>query len=183
VHPTDNSYMNQGVAPLLVELYLERAHIVGTCRDVQERRRLIDVLNHQDEILLLHDVRVSLGSGVTKEYEEIQVQKRSILAAVPRETQEQNRRRTVLTNIAGRQETKQISLGLLIPPLAIEGAAHISGGAGATSLKSFSKFFPLTHATLSMAGNADRELDVVIVSRDQVMAMTELAASKMAQAI
>src|SRR4051794_4156189 len=100
--------MNQEIAPLLVELYLERAHIVGICRDVQERRRLIDVLNHQDDTILLHDARVSLGSGVTKEYEEIQVQKHSILVAVPRETSEQNRRRAVLTNIAGRQETRQI---------------------------------------------------------------------------
>jgi len=175
--------MNQDASPLLVELYLERAHISGACHDVQERRRLIDVLNHQDETIELHDVQVSLGSGVARHYEEMHVAKSSILAAVPRETQEQSRRRAVLTNIAGKQETRQMSLALLLPPIAVEGAAHMPVGAGAKSIKSFSKFFSLTGATLAMTGNADRELDVVIVCRDHVLAMSELSAPKLAQAI
>jgi hypothetical protein len=183
VYQTDNSYMNKDTAPLLVELYLERAHIFGACRDVQERRRLIDVLNHQDETLALQDVQLSLGSGPAKHYEEMHVLKSSILAAVPRETQEQSRRRAVLTNIAGKQETRQMSLALLLPPIAVEGAAHMPVGAGVTSIKSFTKFFPLTDATLSMAGNADRELDVIIVSRDRVLAVSELPLPKLAQAI
>jgi hypothetical protein len=175
--------MNQELAPLLVELYLERAHILGTCRDVQERRRLIDVLNHQDETIAIQDAQVSLGGDVTKHYEEIHVQKSAILAAVPRETDEQNRRRAVLTNMMGKQETRQKALALLLPPLAVEGQAHVAGGAGALSIKMFSKFFSLTGATLSMAGNADRALSVVVVSRDHVLAMSELPAPKLAQAI
>ena len=51
------------------------------------------------------------------------------------------------------------------------------------SIKTFSKFISLTGATLSMAGNADRELDVLIVSRDHVMAMSEMPAPQLAQAI
>ena len=180
----DNSYMNNEVAPLLVELYLERAHIVGVCRGVQERRRLIDVLNHQDEMIELEDARVSLGSGATKQYDSILVNKASILAAVPRETQKQSHRRALMTNVMGKQETRQMSLALILPPLAVEGQAHISGGAGAMqSIKIFSKFFSLTSARLSMAGNADRELDVILVSRDRVVAMSELAPPKLAQAI
>ena len=175
--------MNQDVAPLLVELYLERAHILGVCRQVQERRRLIDVLNHQDDTIEIDNARVSLGSGVSKQYETILIQKSAILAAVPRETEEQNRRRAVLTNMMGKQETRQKSLALLLPPLAVEGQAHVAGGAGALSIKMFSKFFSLTGATLSMSGNADRELGVIIVSRDHVMAMSELPAPRLAQAI
>jgi hypothetical protein len=175
--------MNQEPAPLLVELYLERAHIIGVCRQVQERRRLIDVLNHQDDTIEIEEARVSLGSGVSKQYETIQIQKSAILAAVPRETEEQNRRRAVLTNMMGRQETRQKSLALILPPLAIEGQAHVAGGAGALSVKIFTKFFPLTAATLSMAGNADRQLGVIIVSRDHVLGMSELPVPKLAQAI
>jgi len=183
VHPADNSFMNQQIAPLLVELYLERAHIVGICREVQERRRLIDVLNHQGETLELEDARVSLGNGVTKEFETLNVQKSSILAAIPRETDQQSRRRAIMTNVAGKQETRQMSLTLVLPPLSVEGVAHVPPGAGATSIKAFTKFFSLTGATLSMAGNADRELEVIFVSRDQVMALSEAAAPKVAQAI
>src|SRR5262245_33588666 len=123
--------MNEELAPLLVELYLERAHIVGACRDVQERRRLIDVLNHQDDMIELEDARVSLGNGVTKEFETMLVSKASILAAVPRETREQSHRRAVMTNVMGKQETRQISLAVVLPPLAVEGMAHVAGGAGA----------------------------------------------------
>src|SRR5438270_6659990 len=106
--------MNQEMAPLLVELYLERAHVVGVCRDVQERRRLIDVLNHQDDMIEIEDARVSLGSGATKQYETLRVLKSAVLAAVPRETEEQSRRRAVMTNVMGKQETRRLSLVLIL---------------------------------------------------------------------
>jgi hypothetical protein len=175
--------MTQDIAPLLVELYLERAHITGVCREVQERRRLIDVLNHQDEMIEIENARVSLGSGVTKQYECLHILKTSILAAVPHETQEQSRRRAVMTNVMGKQETRQLSLALVLPPLAVDGHAHTSAGAGALSIKAFARFISLTGATLSMAGNPDRELGVIIVSRDHVVAMSELPAPKLAQAL
>jgi hypothetical protein len=176
--------MNQDNPPLLVELFLERAHITGVCRNVQERRRLIDVLNHVDDTLELEDARVSLATGATKHYDSILVSKSSILAAVPRETRAQSNRRAVLTNVMGRQETQQSMLAVLAPPLAVVGTAHASAGAGArNSMKVFSKFFSLTNATLSIAGNPDRELDVVVVSRDRIVAMSELPAPKLPQAV
>jgi hypothetical protein len=176
--------MNQELSPLLVEIFLERAHILGVCRQVQERRRLIDVLNGQDDMLEIEQARVSLGSSEPKNYETLSVLKSSILAAVPRETQEQNRRRAVLTNMMGRQETRQKQISLIVPPLVLDGSAHISAGAGgAMSVKTFSKFFPLTGATLAISGQANRELDVVLVSRDHIIAMSVVAAPRMAQAV
>jgi hypothetical protein len=176
--------MNQELAPLLVELYLEHAHIVGICRDVRERRRLIDVLNHQDEMLDLEDARVSLGNGVGKRYESILINKASIVVAVPRETELQSRHRAIMTSVAGKQETRQMSLALVSPPLVVEGIAHVSAGAGArNSINVFSKFFSLTGATLSLPANPDREFDVVLVSRDHVVAMSEIPAPKLAQAV
>src|SRR4051812_47139588 len=136
--------MNQDLSPLVVEIFLERAHIVGICRQVQERRRLIDVLNGQDEMIELAQARVSLGaSSEPKHYETLSVLKNAILAAVPRETVEQTRRRAVLTNMMGRQETRQKTISLIVPPMAFDGSAHMSAGAGgALSVKTFSKFFP-----------------------------------------
>src|SRR5262245_38292380 len=99
--------MNQDLGPLLVEIYLEEAQILGVCKQVQERRRLIDVLNHQDETIQLEEARVTFGNATNEphHYANLTVVKSAILAAVPRETQEQNRRRAVLTNVIGRQET------------------------------------------------------------------------------
>ena len=177
--------MNQELGPLLVEIFLERAHILGVCRQVQERRRLIDVLNGQDDMLEIGQARVSLGPNTEpKHYETLSLLKSAILAAVPRETQEQNRRRAVLTNMMGRQETRQKAISLIVPPLAFEGDAHISAGAGgALSVKTFSKFFPLTGATMSISGQPDRDLDVVLVSRDHIIAMSLLAAPRLANAV
>jgi hypothetical protein len=176
--------MNQELGPLLVAIFLERAHILGVCRQVQERRRLIDVLNGQDDMLEIEQARVSLGSSEPKNYQTLSVLKSSILAAVPRETQEQSRRRAVLTNMMGRQETRQKQISLIVPPLALDGSAHISAGAGgAMSVKMFTKFFPLTGATMSISGQADRELDVMLISRDHIIAMSVASAPRMATAV
>ena len=177
--------MNQELGPLLVEIFLERAHILGICRQVQERRRLIDVLNHQDDTLEIEQARVSLGPNTEpKHYETLSLLKSAILAAVPRETQEQNRRRAVLTNMMGRQETRQKSISLIVPPITLDGSAHISAGAGgALSVKMFTKFFPLTGSTMSIPGQADRELDIVLVSRDHIIALSMAAAPRMANAV
>src|SRR5688500_1675998 len=82
-----HSLMNQELGPLLVEVYLEGAHILGVCRQVQERKRLIDVLNHQDSILEIEQARVTFGiDGEPRIYESLSISKSAILAAVPRET-------------------------------------------------------------------------------------------------
>ena len=177
--------MNQELGPLLVELYLEGAHILGICRQVQERRRLIDVLNHQDEILEIEQARVTFSpNSQPQDYATMSIIKSAILAAVPRETQEQNRRRAVLTNMIGRKETRQKSLALIVPPLSIAGSAHVSTGAGAMqSMQVFSKFFPLTGATLYIPGQPDRALDVVLVSRDRVVGMSVMPEPRLATAI
>jgi hypothetical protein len=178
--------MNQELGPLLVELYLEDAHVLGVCRQVQERKRLIDVLNHQDSHLEIEQARVTLGlRGGARHYDSLNITKSAILVAVPRETQEQSRRRAVFTNMMGRQETARKSLALIVPPLALEGAAHIvASGAGVLrGMEAFSKYFPLTGATLFAPGVPDRELDVVIVSRDRVVGMSLLAAPRLANAV
>jgi len=175
--------VNESASPLLVELYLEGAHIAGICRQVQERLRLIDLLNHQDDMIRVENAIVTLSSGAKKHFEAIDLLKDSIIAAVPRETHRQSRRRAVLTNTMARHTTQQLSLAVFVPPLQVEGTAHITEGAGAThSFRIFSKFFSLTSATLTVAGAAPRELGVVLVNRDQVVAMGELRQQRLARA-
>src|SRR5690242_10833039 len=100
--------MNQEAESLLVELYLPDAHIFGACRQVAEHRRLLDVLNHQDSMLELDQVSVSFGKDTEpRSYETLLIAKSEILVAVPRETTQQSRRRAVITNVMGKQETIQ----------------------------------------------------------------------------
>ena len=77
-----------------------------------------------------------------------------------------------------------MELALIVPPLAISGLAHVSAGAGAMqSLAVFTKYFPLTNSRIALPGQADRELDVVIVSRDRIVAMSMAPEPKLAAAI
>lgn len=177
--------MNQELGPLLVELYIDGAHVLGVCRQVQERRRLIDVLNHPDEVLDVEEAHVTLGpDAAPRRLGSFQVQKRSILAAVPRETQEQNRRRAMLTNMMGRHQTDQKQIALVVPTLAIDGAAHIAAGAGTTrNFAGFSRFFPVTNATLTAAGTAPRQLDVVLVGRDRIVGISIAGAPRLSQPV
>ena len=80
--------------------------------------------------------------------------------------------------------TSTVTLNMIVPPLAISGLAHVSAGAGAMqSMSVFTKFFPLTSAHMSIPGQADRELDIVIVSRDRVVAMSMSPGPRLATAI
>ena len=117
----DNSYVNEDFGPLVVDIFLEGARAIGICRQVQERRRMIDVLNTQESVLELEDVAVFIaGSKQPAHYNTLAVVKHTIVAAVPRETQVQNRMRAVLTNVIGRQATARQHVSLIVPPLAIE---------------------------------------------------------------
>jgi hypothetical protein len=177
--------MNQEVGPLLVELFLEGARAVGVCRQVQERRRLIDVLNAQDTVIEMEEAAVWVaGAREPRQYPTLAIIKHNVIAAVPRETHEQNRRRAVLT-MMGKQATAQQHVALVVPPLMIEGTAHMPMGVGVTvnMTERMSKFFPVTAATLSVYSEEDRHLDVVLVSRDHVVGTSVVPVSRYASAV
>jgi hypothetical protein len=177
--------MNQEPGPLVVELYLEGARAIGICRQVQERRRLIDILNTQDAILEMEEASVLIqGAREPHQYPTLAVIKQTIIAAVPRETQDQTRLRAVFT-MMGKQATTQQHVSLVVPPLRVEGTAHLSMSAGATVnlTERMSKFFPITGATMAANHEEERQLDVILVSRDHVVGTSVLPASRYATAV
>ena len=177
--------MNQDVVPLVVELFLEGARAIGVCRQVRERRRLIDVLNTQDTVLELEQVSVSLaGWREPQQFPSLAVIKHTIVAAVPCETQDQSRRRAVLTMMS-KQATTQQQVSLMVPPLMIKGTAHMPTGAGVTvnMTERMAKFFPVTDTTLSVHNQDERRLDDVLVSRDHVIGTSILPVSRYAGAV
>ena len=178
--------MNQDIGPLVVELFLEGAQAIGVCRQVQERRRFIDILNTQDSVVELQEAAVWVaGAQEPKNFSTLAIIKHTIIAAVPRETKEQDRMRAVLTNVMGKQNTEQQTVSLIVPPLTIEGAAHMPTGAGVTVnlTERLSRFFPVTNATLSIPNLADRQMDVILVSREHVVGTSVAPVSRYASAV
>jgi hypothetical protein len=166
----------QDVGPLLVEAFLSGGALVnGLCRQVGERKRLVDVLNSQEEVVEIEAARLSLRPGYEPLlFPTISIEKRSIMAAVPRETSEQNRRRAVLTNMMGRVQTVQRVVTIIAPPYAIEGMAHVAPGIGVLrpSADIFAHFFPITDAVITIPDEGERPLPVILVNRDAIVGMT-----------
>jgi hypothetical protein len=169
--------------PLLVELYLEQARLSGITYQVEERRRLIDVLNARDEAFHLQAAKLSMVGGQKRDLETIAVEKRSIIAAIPRETVEQSRQRTLLRTVVGRRPTQPLDLTLIAPPFVVQGTAHLL--AGQASIKGrlradpdlFTRFFSVTDGRLYLPDGGTIEAPVILVNRDTLVAVSLDAAA------
>ncbi|HLF71601.1 MAG TPA: hypothetical protein VI759_05560 [Dehalococcoidia bacterium] len=171
--------MNDGPSgPLLVDLVLAGAWISGLTNRVENRRRLVDVLNGEGELLDLEEATVNYDRDRhPRSYHTLSVDKSSIVVAIPRETQEQTRRRALLTSTVGRSATVQTPVAILIPPFRIEGMAHLTPGSGKVrpDPSVFSRFFPLTIARIELEDGSFHEASVALVNRDAIVAMSLLS--------
>jgi hypothetical protein len=174
--PADYDSVNQNQPALLVELYLKDGHISGLTDQVEQRRRLVDVLNGPDRFFSLDQAKLTLyASGGARFVQAMTVDKSAIILAVPHEIHEQLRLRAILnTGISAGRSTVQTQLGLVIPPLYVEGTAHLLPGAGKLrpDLASFSRFFALTSAQVTLQDGSNLELPVVLINRDGVAAVS-----------
>ena len=160
---------------LLVELFLSNGRVHGLTHEVQERRRLIDVLTEPSPVFRLEATKVRLGSSTgSREFASLNVEKRAILAAIPHETQQQLRQRTMLTTMVGKSETRAIRATLLLPPFIAEGSVHVPIGAGnigdkmTADAQFFQRFISVTGAKLILPGGAEIESPVLLVNRDLI---------------
>ena len=173
--------MNQHEAPLLVELFLNGARIKGLCREVGRRRRLADILNSPGDAFELESAVVTLSVGAPMHAPSLSVAKKSIIAAIPWETREQDRQRALDTSMSGRAQTTPMPIVAFSPPFVVSGMAHMPPGYG-TSRNSlhpdpsvFLHFFPVTKAHVTLAAGSQIEAPVVLVNRDSVSAMGRAA--------
>ena len=166
--------MNEGMraGALLVELYIKGGHVNGVTAQVEGRRRLVDVLNSPESMIELTDAKLSIATnGMARFFRALSIAKSSMLAAVPHETQDQMRQRAMLNTGLGHATTMQAQLGLLLPPLYVEGTAHVAPGAGKmrADLKTFTPFFALTASSIYLPEGDVVEMPVVLVNRDAVV--------------
>ena len=164
--------------PLLVELYLEQARITGLNYQTEERRRLVDVLNAHEDAIQLEEVRFAMIGGQKREMPKLMVEKRAIIAAVPRETAEQSRQRLMERNVMGHAETQPLNVTLIIPPFVVEGTAHLLGGRLSVRKRLradpdlFSRFFSVTDGRIFLPDGAKLEAPVILLNRDRLVAVS-----------
>jgi hypothetical protein len=177
--------MNEAArAPLLVEVYVQGGHIAGLTHQVEERRRLVDILNAQDAIFELQSAKLTLASsGLPRFFPVLSIDKKSILAAIPHETQDQLRQRAMLNTGIGRSATLQAQMGFLLLSLYIEGTAHVAPGAGKLrpDPRVFTHFFPLTSATLYLPDGDPLEVPVLLLNRDALVSISLLSEASMSR--
>jgi len=164
--------------PLLVELFLENARIRGLSAEVGERRRLVDVLNSADEAFHLGKARVSIGSSEARDLDNLNVEKRAIIVAIPHETEEQRRERAMMRMTMGANPTKPAKVTVLVPPFLVEGTAHLPPSVGTlrgnlhAASGVFNHFLTMTDAKLILPNGSAIEAPVIFVNRDLVAAMS-----------
>jgi hypothetical protein len=167
--------MNSPTDYLDVEVFLEGMLVRGHSKDAGGRRRLLDVLNAPEDHIELSDVAVTkLPSGASNEFPVISIEKRSIIAAIPRETAGQDHQRQ-MANLGGRVETLQIRVTMAAPPYVISGTAHAIHGTTAPKVPSassalFTHFFSVTDATITFAEGEPTEASILLVNREMVAA-------------
>jgi hypothetical protein len=160
---------------LLVELFLSNGRVHGLTHEVHDRRRLVDVLTEPGPVFTLEAAKVLLGSSSSaREFPSLNVEKRAILAAIPHETQQQQRQRTMLTTMVGKSQTRAIQATLLLPPFIAEGSVHVPqsvGGIGSkltADAQLFPRFISVTGATLILPGGTEVQSGVLLVNRDLI---------------
>jgi hypothetical protein len=124
---------------------------------------------------------VKLEGGAPVHAQTLAVEKRSIIAAIPWETREQDRQRALDTSTLGRAQTSPMQVVAFSPPFVVAGTAHMpasyatSRGRLTADPNLFSHFFPVTSASLTLPGGAQIEAPVVIVNRDAISALGRTA--------
>lgn len=167
-----------------MEVYLHGGHVSGVTRQVEQRKRLVDVLNAPDTLFELESAKLTIAAGDEPRYFPIMaIDKGAILAAIPHETREQMRHRALLNTAIGRSMTRQAQMGFLLPPLYVEGTAHVSAGAGKLRPNPavFARFFPITGAALYLPDVDPLELSVVLLNRDNLASISLLSDTRISR--
>jgi hypothetical protein len=139
--------------------------------DVPGTKRVSDLLNEAGESLLLRDVRFGTMEGTLLEtMPEFTVEKAGILAAVPWESAGYLAARRVARFGVSRPQQTETPVCVAVPPLLVRGLIHVAASIRqADLLRSMSRFFVLTDASIELNRLVLQESPTVILNRDFVL--------------
>ncbi len=162
--------------PFYLDVLLAEGVMSGITREVDESRRIVDLMNNRDEIVLLDEASMTSWDGrrLVASAEWL-IEKRAILAVIPKETEEQKRHLRLERVGMARPQMLKVFVAAVLPPYVVRGTTYVQPGASLLRAHSdvFNRFFPLIDAELrSMA--RDFEAAIVVVNRDFLSAMARL---------
>ena len=159
---------------LIVELFLDRARVIGLIPNVSQNRRLVDVLGNQDLSIELEQAEARLvGGNQSYRFSRMSLKKADVLFAIPRETPDQLRARALYRTGMSTQSQVAMPLGVLLSTCHIAGTTYVSPSMGRQKLEvaSFPHFFAITDASITQPDGSSTLESVVIVNRDSILAV------------
>ena len=160
---------------IFVDIYVDGMLLHGRLRELESGQRLVDSLNSRDASVRLTSVAIMDWQGASlADLPELVIEKQHILAAVPAETDDYRRQRRISAMGMAPQSMKAVPLLALLPNLLVEGVAYVQPHV--TVLRPdagiFTRFFPLTQATLRLTTQSTIETAIVVVNRDWISAIS-----------
>jgi len=166
--------MTNQQSSLVVELFLDRARVIGLIPNVSQNRRLVDVLGNQDLSIELEEAEARLAGGSQSyRFSSMSLKKSDVLFAVPRETPNQIKARAMYRTGMSTQAQTSMPIGVLLSTCHIAGKTYVSSSMSRQKLEvaSFSHFFAIAEASITQADGSKSEEPVVIVNRDAILAI------------
>jgi hypothetical protein len=159
---------------LTVDLLLSGYRLFGVTYQVNEKMRLGDVLNSPgDTVTLRHASIFGLRGQVMATLPEVTIEKRQLVAAIPKESEEyQSRQRAYRAGMA-KPNLVRIPVLTIVPPYAAVGKVHLPPRSDLSDPEhsGLARFFPITDASLYMGEERLYQGSVMLLNRDLVAMM------------
>jgi hypothetical protein len=159
---------------LTVDLLLAGYRLFGVTYHVTERNRLGDILNGSGEnVSLKHASIMSLKGQVMASLPEIVIQKKQLIAAIPKESEEHQQQARQYRAGMLKPSLVRVPVLAVLPPFAATGRVHISPSSDLSHPEhsGLAKFFPLTDAVVYAGEERLYNGPIVLVNRDMLAMM------------
>lgn len=159
---------------LTVDLLLSGYRLFGVTYQVNEKVRLGDVLNSAGEtIVLKHASILGLKGQVMATLPEVTIEKRRLVAAIPKESEEYQQKQRVFRAGMMRPNLVRVPVLTVVPPYAAMGKVHVSPGSDLSDPEhcGLARFFPMTDAVLFMGEERLYQGAIVLLNRNLIAMM------------
>jgi len=171
--------------PFYLDVLLADGRLGGHTFEVDESRRIVDLMNSKDEVVLLSDAMFRDWSGaVLAEAAEWVIEKGAVVAVIPKETEEQKRHLRLERVGMARPTMARIEVAAVLGRFILHGTTYVPPSASLLRAHSdvFNRFFPLVDAQVLVPAGGRIEAEIVVVNRDLIGAIARLDTAQAAPA-
>lgn len=156
-----------------IELITTSFRLLGGSPDVDQFKRVSDILNGTDSDLTLTDVTICSLLGVRlEECPALKVAKQDILLAIPKESEDYVAERRMQRVGISTPNLMKISALIMVPPFLARGSLALRSSKDMEAgVRGMNHFFPLLGANLLLEGRLIEEAPVFLINRESVLAI------------